>query len=150
MPGSTITAKAADHHHTGQIAQAAADWRTQAACRGRGRLMDPPPAARTIQLQWEAQDLCMGCPVLKTCLHWVLALPEDLDPGGVCGALTEKERTAVRAADRSRFKYCPRCEAHKLRSEFYTYAEGRTSGYCKPCKSSVNLAAYHSKKGTTE
>lgn len=151
MSGSTITAKATDHHHTGQIAEAAARWRTEAACRGLGHLMDPPPRARTTQRQWEAQDLCMTCPVLNACLHWVLALPEDLDPGGVCGGLTEKERARRRAADNTRFKHCPRCKTAKLRShDFYTDVRN-TDGlqsWCKPCMRAAVNASKDRTKGS--
>ena len=151
MSGSTITAKAADHHHTGQIAQAAARWRAEAACRGLGHLMDPPPHARTTQRQWEAQDLCMTCPVLQACLHWVLTLPEDLDPGGVCGGLTEKERARRRAADTSRFKTCTKCWDTKVRSEFYADVRNRDGlqSWCKPCVRAAVNASKDRTKGTT-
>lgn len=41
-----------------------------------------------------AQRICMSCPVLNSCL--VTVLLKEVDPGGVYGGLTERDRQSLR------------------------------------------------------
>jgi hypothetical protein len=93
-----------DHIATAQITQPAAPWRHQAACRAKPRALDIPrhltgeDRDRAIM---RARWLCRSCPVLTTCRTWVLTLPGDLDPGGICAALTKSERSYLRGRQRN-------------------------------------------------
>lgn len=88
---------------TGMLAEAARDldqpWRRRAACRGQADLMDPPWEMDRDE-EREALELCWRCPVLWPCRTWVLGLREETDGGGVCGGLTDKERTKARRRHR--------------------------------------------------
>ncbi|MGI5162753.1 WhiB family transcriptional regulator [Spirillospora sp. CA-253888] len=71
---------------------ALSDWRNKAACKGQAALM----TARTNTDTLAAKRLCFTCPVMPQCRSWALSLPERIDPGGVCGGLTEPERATRR------------------------------------------------------
>lgn|GEM_PF-7041454 len=63
-------------------------WRTGAACRGEG-----PDLFHDRAREAQAKRVCAGCPVVTECREWAMA---DLTALGVCGGLTEAERTATR------------------------------------------------------
>ncbi len=91
----TLVAGGSDHVRTGRIARPAATWRRQAACRGLSALMDPPEHLLT-ETEQDARATCRACPVRKQCFSWVLTLPEQQDPGGICAGMDPGERTRRR------------------------------------------------------
>lgn len=44
--------------------------------------------------RFKAQEICLSCPIKKTCLRTVMH--QESDPGGVYGALTAKNRDHLR------------------------------------------------------
>jgi hypothetical protein len=128
-----------------------ASWRDEAACLGRGKLMDPLPLFRDKTTTRRALEVCSACPVLAECARWVLALPDAADPGGVCGGMPEDERTRRRRGHRRApslaaaegVKWCRRCHMEKPHSEFFadkSNADGRNS-YCKSCNNEAKRDA---------
>lgn len=87
-PGRANHGSIAGHITTAKRADPRASWRDLSACEGRGAEMAGEPEA--------ARRICFGCPVLDECRAWVLSLPSLLDPGGVCGGLSEDQRTRGR------------------------------------------------------
>jgi hypothetical protein len=83
-----------NYQQSADAAELWASWRDQAACIGQPALMDPPVG--DLPAEWAATDLCRGCPALTDCRTWVMSLLERHDPGGVCGGMTERERTHAR------------------------------------------------------
>lgn len=89
-----------------------AGWRDKAACVGKSKLMDKGP-------QDKAKQVCSSCPVLADCQAWVRMLPLNEDPGGVCGGLTERERTGRGKDDAPpcvRDCKCSPCKERKARN----------------------------------
>jgi WhiB family redox-sensing transcriptional regulator len=121
-----------DHSRTAAKVQPLAQWRDRAACAGQSVAMathqtDGPAVSA-------AKAVCWGCPVLEECREWVLALPEPLDPGGVCGGMTEARRsTTRRAATANRPRVCSECRVRKTRADFAT-APTSVSGLASECK----------------
>ncbi|WP_242892619.1 WhiB family transcriptional regulator [Actinomadura litoris] len=75
------------------------DWASRAKCRERGDDMDPPPDSPDhADAISRARRICRRCPVVGDCRDWVLGLTVRDDPGGVCAAMTEDERTTERRA----------------------------------------------------
>jgi len=117
-----------------------AAWRDRAACKGLGRIMDPPEHRLNDRTIRQAKAICAACPVLTDCARWVLALPPSVDVAGVCGGLTAAERDQLRLIPPAvtiapGHKICRRCRQAKPVGEFYRdsrNADGRNS-YCKPC-----------------
>lgn len=88
-------AAAVDQIEAARLTQPLADWRNQAACRDIGDLMSLPGEAD----ERAALAVCWNrCPVRDQCRADVMALPQQLDLGGVCGALTEAQRRHRRRA----------------------------------------------------
>lgn len=86
-------AAAVDHVASARVAQPLAGWREQAACRDIPDLMSLPGA----DAEQAALAVCWHyCPVRDDCRASVMSLPQGLDPGGVCGALTEAQRRSRR------------------------------------------------------
>lgn len=109
-----------DFHHarTAALTDPTAPWRTRAACNGKADLMDQaePTQAGTRR----AKAVCRTCPVLADCKDWVLRLHSGLDPGGVCGGLTELQRLKVRRErDGGPAKTCCRCGKSRPVTEYY-------------------------------
>ncbi len=73
--------------------EAPPDWHRQAACKD---VPDPdifyPERGQTDD---EAKAICGDCPVRAPCLEWAL---ETDEPFGIWGALTARERKALRRA----------------------------------------------------
>lgn len=92
-------------------------------CQGRGDLMETD--------QPRALALCQSCPSLTRCRAWVLALPNELDPFGVCGGLTERQRTNHRIPAHT----CTQCEETKTGSAFNKDPHGVSGlkSYCRNC-----------------
>lgn len=95
---------ASDHARAADALKVDQPWRQLAACQGRGLVMDPPAeevkAAQELgdeRLLWRSgKELCWSCEVYDQCRTWVLGLPKEADPSGVCGGMTEHERRRVR------------------------------------------------------
>ncbi|MER7213556.1 WhiB family transcriptional regulator [Streptosporangium sp. NPDC000239] len=90
------------------------NWALRAACVGKALLMAKGP-------QDLAKRVCRSCPVLRECRTWVQSLTPADDPGGVCGGLTEKERTGQGRDDDEgtpciRDCKCVRCRERKARN----------------------------------
>lgn len=100
-----------------------AAYREESACAGKGLLMDPP-AGHTPETERAAVALCRRCPIHDRCQAQVLALPDDADPGGVIGGLTEKRRKQRRRR--------ARWEAKQNRPVSDEQKECRTCGNTKP------------------
>lgn len=81
----------ADHELTALIVDVHAAWRDRAACAG----LDMNPAEGSPE-ESQALAVCDTCPVLRDCRRWVMPLNEYTDPGGICGAMTERGRTRLR------------------------------------------------------
>jgi WhiB family redox-sensing transcriptional regulator len=74
------------------------NWQARAACQGmdtsifyhpeneRGRTRD--------RREYEAKQVCRGCPVVGPCLHWAL---ETREPYGVWGGMSVEERHDAQA-----------------------------------------------------
>ncbi len=121
-----------DHQRDAAKARPLDEWRKQAACAGLYEVMDrrqaDGPAVRA------ALAVCRSCPVLDDCRAWVLGLPERLDPGGVCGGLTEIQRSkARRAATANRPRVCSECRVRKTRGDF-SPSESSVSGLASECR----------------
>ncbi|TDB86477.1 hypothetical protein E1264_17930 [Actinomadura sp. KC216] len=94
----------ADHIATAVRVHVDEPWRDRAACKGQGRVMDPPreqiQAARALGAEralWlKAKRLCWQCDVSDECLRWALSLPAREAHIGVCGGLTYEERLRLR------------------------------------------------------
>lgn len=76
-----------DHELTATLADIHAEWRKHALCAGR----DMYPAPGSYHESW-ALSICGACPVEGECARWALGLHECMDPGGVVGGMTEKQR----------------------------------------------------------
>lgn len=93
-----------DHAETAARLGVDQPWRKDAACAGRSDVMDPGAdqiaAAKQLGAEghlWSAaKQVCAGCPVYWRCRQWALSLPAGGDVSGVCGGLTEAERTRLR------------------------------------------------------
>jgi WhiB family redox-sensing transcriptional regulator len=69
-----------------------ADWRDDAACRGRDPELFFPDNATTAAARAQiaaAKQVCRRCPVTLTCLTWALACGQQ---AGIWGGTTEQER----------------------------------------------------------
>ncbi len=79
------------------------DWRHQAACLDHSSELffpigNSPAALRQTEA---AKAVCLGCPVMETCLKWAL----EAGVSGVWGGLSEDERRALkRRGERARAK----------------------------------------------
>lgn len=103
-------------------------WRDLANCTGQARIMDPPTnddGTLTRDAEFTAKRVCYRCPALYDCRAWVLALPEEADPGGICGALTPAQRKNRRHAAPAHAR-CSRCGQSEHVSRFYANRSSRT------------------------
>lgn len=144
-----------------EAADLTASWRDEAACHGLGSLMDPPRDYADTVAELDALAVCRWrCPVLDDCRSWVLSLPERHDPGGVCGGLTERDRTHARnvagghkaaatmAASAPGSKECGSCGVVKDATEFYAntgHRDGLGSN-CIVCHRAAATAARKRKR----
>lgn len=100
-------------------------------------IFDNPSCARTPDLmdtdEERALKVCEACPDLTRCQAWALALDAELDPAGVCGGLTEEQRTEIRG--RRHPKTCTWCLVTKTRADFHRDPLGHhgVKAYCKEC-----------------
>lgn len=85
-----------DHTATGRDANILAPWRDRAACYAMPGVMDPP-GGHAEASEGRALAVCGGCPVTRECFAWVMARKDRCDPGGVCGGMTERARSKLRA-----------------------------------------------------
>lgn len=116
-------------------------WRKLSACEGRSALMDPPgglDGEANRDARNKARAICDRCPVLADCEAWVMSLTEQHDPGGMCAAMTARQRKSRRrAASKNRFrKTCRRCGLPRPVEQFYTSdrsPDGRRAS-CKKCE----------------
>ncbi len=128
-----------DHNASALRADALAPWRDRAACYGQGARFD----SLDRRDQREAQDICVGCPVRVACWMWVMGLPERDDPGGVCGGMTEADRTKARrvqapakqpAKVTTVAKRCRLCQHLKQPGDFYRNGDS-PDGLRNECRS---------------
>lgn len=75
-------------------------WQGRAACRGLDTetffLPDAMRGPKKVARETAAKAICQGCPVMKNCLNWALAVAE---PHGVWGGTTPEERNQLRLPD---------------------------------------------------
>lgn len=78
-----------------RVVRSDVDW-TQAACIG-----EPLELffAECPELVEQARAVCHRCPIVDACADWALSVPEEW---GVFGALTPKERYAIRRKQRTK------------------------------------------------
>lgn len=106
--------RSTDYAATGRLMRLLDEWRERALCKGRADLFYAPPD--NTRAEKAALAVCDACPVAADCNRWVMGLSRALDPGGVCGGLTEAQRSQLRW--RGRYKRCTGCGKAKSRSRF--------------------------------
>ena len=85
----TIAELLADLAHTPQL--------PGAACRGRWELFDTAATRGSgpvtmHQARSQALEICMGCPALDACRHWLNHLPPEQRPRGVTAGIVIASR----------------------------------------------------------